>query len=415
MTSGLLRAPAGGARLSSRPRWCRPTPAAVRTTTASPGSPPISPRRWRSGWPSASGCGCDGRGRTWARSCSGGPRSGWRGTSRLRSRTRASPRRSSVALFVMGPIAFAQMALSYPTGTFLRSRLAWVYVFVLGYAAQIVQNAYNLLFLDAQRLSRVPAAARPDTVPRRRRAADLAGRLERRLARVRDGDPPDRPLRALPGVHHGEPGPPPFARTGRRHGELPHVHLVGHRLRLPYRPLRRPDAGLVAPDDGRPRRGAHGPARRRGSVVGAGLGRRPRGAARADRSRRSPRRARADARRPDARARPLAARTRQLVGRGRPGGRAANRTRPSRDDGGSTGSRRSSTTRHSSRSPSSSRRPALRRGSRSRTSDSRPSSASSSTSSAARAPASSVQPMKSAGGSSATSTTSPNSGCSAWD
>ena len=54
-----------------------------------------------------------------------------------------------VALFVMGPIAFAQMALSYPTGTFLRSRLAWVYVFVLGYAAQVVQNAYNLLFLDA--------------------------------------------------------------------------------------------------------------------------------------------------------------------------------------------------------------------------------------------------------------------------
>ena len=54
-----------------------------------------------------------------------------------------------VSLFVIGPIAFAQMALSYPTGTFLRSRLAWVYVFVLGYAAQIVQNAYNLLFLDA--------------------------------------------------------------------------------------------------------------------------------------------------------------------------------------------------------------------------------------------------------------------------
>ena len=62
-----------------------------------------------------------------------------------------------VALFVMGPIAFAQMALSYPTGSFLRSRLAWVYVFVLGYAAQVVQNAYNLLYLD---LSTVPCARR---------------------------------------------------------------------------------------------------------------------------------------------------------------------------------------------------------------------------------------------------------------
>ncbi len=53
-----------------------------------------------------------------------------------------------VALFVMGPIAFAQMALSYPTGSLVRSRLAWIYVFVLGYAAQVVQNAYNLLYLD---------------------------------------------------------------------------------------------------------------------------------------------------------------------------------------------------------------------------------------------------------------------------
>lgn len=53
-----------------------------------------------------------------------------------------------VALFVFGPIVFAQMALSYPTGRLLPGRLAWVYVFVLGYAAQAVQNAYNLLFLD---------------------------------------------------------------------------------------------------------------------------------------------------------------------------------------------------------------------------------------------------------------------------
>ncbi len=63
-----------------------------------------------------------------------------------------------VALFVMGPIAFAQMALSYPTGSFVRSRLAWIYVFVLGYAAQVVQNAYNLLYLD---LSACPVCPPP--------------------------------------------------------------------------------------------------------------------------------------------------------------------------------------------------------------------------------------------------------------
>ena len=66
-----------------------------------------------------------------------------------------------VALFVMGPIAFAQMALSYPTGRFMASRLAWVYVFVLGYAAQVVQNAYNMLYLDLSACSVCP----PPKVP----------------------------------------------------------------------------------------------------------------------------------------------------------------------------------------------------------------------------------------------------------
>jgi signal transduction histidine kinase len=75
-----------------------------------------------------------------------------------------------VALFVMGPIAFAQMALSYPTGTFVRSRLAWVFVFVLGYAAQVVQNVYNLLFLDLSACPpcpppRVPTLFHVDAVP----------------------------------------------------------------------------------------------------------------------------------------------------------------------------------------------------------------------------------------------------------
>ena len=75
-----------------------------------------------------------------------------------------------VALFVMGPIAFAQMALSYPSGSFVRSRLAWVYVFVLGYAAQVVQNAYNLLYLDLSACPvcpppRVPTLLHVDSAP----------------------------------------------------------------------------------------------------------------------------------------------------------------------------------------------------------------------------------------------------------
>ena len=53
-----------------------------------------------------------------------------------------------VALIVFGFIVFAQMALSYPTGRLLPGRLAWAYVFILGYAAQAVQNAVNLLFWD---------------------------------------------------------------------------------------------------------------------------------------------------------------------------------------------------------------------------------------------------------------------------
>jgi signal transduction histidine kinase len=54
-----------------------------------------------------------------------------------------------LALFTIGPIVFAQMALSYPNGK-LEGRLARVYVFLLGYAAQIIQNIGNLLFYDAR-------------------------------------------------------------------------------------------------------------------------------------------------------------------------------------------------------------------------------------------------------------------------
>ena len=54
-----------------------------------------------------------------------------------------------VALFVFGPIVFAQMALSIRLGTLLPGRLAWFYIFVLAYAAQVVQNIYTLLYLGA--------------------------------------------------------------------------------------------------------------------------------------------------------------------------------------------------------------------------------------------------------------------------
>jgi signal transduction histidine kinase len=54
-----------------------------------------------------------------------------------------------LALYTMGPIVYAQMTLSYPNGK-LVGRLAWIYIFVLAYAAQAVQNAYNLLFYDGR-------------------------------------------------------------------------------------------------------------------------------------------------------------------------------------------------------------------------------------------------------------------------
>jgi signal transduction histidine kinase len=66
-----------------------------------------------------------------------------------------------VALVVFGFIVFAQMALSYPTGSLLPGRLPWVYVYVLGYAAQAIQNAVNLLFWDQSDCAFCP----PPTVP----------------------------------------------------------------------------------------------------------------------------------------------------------------------------------------------------------------------------------------------------------
>jgi signal transduction histidine kinase len=54
-----------------------------------------------------------------------------------------------LALYTMGAIVFAQMTLSYPNGK-LQGRLAWIYIFVLAYAAQVIQNLGNLLFYDGR-------------------------------------------------------------------------------------------------------------------------------------------------------------------------------------------------------------------------------------------------------------------------
>ncbi len=53
-----------------------------------------------------------------------------------------------LGLIVFGYIVFAQMALSYPTGKLLPGRLAWIYIFILGYLAQVVQNVVNMLYWD---------------------------------------------------------------------------------------------------------------------------------------------------------------------------------------------------------------------------------------------------------------------------
>jgi signal transduction histidine kinase len=56
-----------------------------------------------------------------------------------------------LALLTMGPIAYSQMTLSYPNGR-LEGRLAWIYIFVLAYGAQVVQNLYNLLVSEGSYL-----------------------------------------------------------------------------------------------------------------------------------------------------------------------------------------------------------------------------------------------------------------------
>ena len=55
-----------------------------------------------------------------------------------------------LAIFDIGPIVLAQMALSYPNGKLMPGRLAWSYIFLMGYLAQVIQNLGNLVFYDAR-------------------------------------------------------------------------------------------------------------------------------------------------------------------------------------------------------------------------------------------------------------------------
>jgi signal transduction histidine kinase len=64
----------------------------------------------------------------------------------------------SLSLFVMGLIVFGQMALSYPTGRLMPGGLAWIYIFILGYLAQAIQNVVNVLYWD---LSECPVCPPP--------------------------------------------------------------------------------------------------------------------------------------------------------------------------------------------------------------------------------------------------------------
>jgi len=72
-----------------------------------------------------------------------------------RSRTAAT---LGLGLYTMGLIVFAQMSLSYSNGKLvseyprksLVGRAAWFYIFIGGYAAQVIQNLYNLAVVDGR-------------------------------------------------------------------------------------------------------------------------------------------------------------------------------------------------------------------------------------------------------------------------
>jgi signal transduction histidine kinase len=55
-----------------------------------------------------------------------------------------------IGLYTMGLIVFAQMVLSYPNGRLMPGFWAFFYIYIGGYAAQVIQNLYNLAVVDGR-------------------------------------------------------------------------------------------------------------------------------------------------------------------------------------------------------------------------------------------------------------------------
>ena len=138
----------------------------------------------------------------------------------------------------MGPIAFAQMALSYPTGRFhgkptrlgLRVRPGIR-------SAGGPERLQHAVSSTLSACSVCPPPKVPDVDPRLGDPPIPLQRWNDFWLGVRDGDPADRPSRPLPGVRSREHGRPPVARAGAPYGVVSHVHLVGDRLRRADGPI----------------------------------------------------------------------------------------------------------------------------------------------------------------------------------
>ena len=126
---------------------------------------------------------------------------------------------------VFGYIVFAQMALSYPTGNLLPGRLAWVYVFVLGYLAQAIQNVVNMLFYDARGCPFCPPPHAPTLI----HVGSPPFSLEtwnNAWIDLHHVHPPDRGLPALAGIRAGRRGRAAFDRAGGRDGHVHQLHVL---------------------------------------------------------------------------------------------------------------------------------------------------------------------------------------------
>ncbi len=189
-----------------------------------------------------------------------------------------------LATLVFGLILYAQMALSYPTGRLLPGRLAWIYIFILGYLAQAIQNVVNMLFWDQRGCPVLPASARTD-VPLRRFRAVLPRHVEQGLVDLHHGDPADRPLRPLPRLRNGKRRDAAVGRARDRDGDGDHLHVLGLPLLPRHRPVLGSPAALVGADLGRAGSSADRSARARCHETGARLGWRLRRRPRAVRSR----------------------------------------------------------------------------------------------------------------------------------